>query len=73
MAGYAGFDGFAVVTGFMDTYTKDDGTMADEVWRAWVHKGRLRDQAKARRRKKRAAVAIALMLFLYVLYAVFAP
>jgi hypothetical protein len=42
------------------TPTRDLIPLNEEVWRNWLHKGRLREQAHARRRKRAAGIVIAL-------------
>lgn len=40
----------------------------EQVWRAWVHKGRLREQARARRRWKVVSILTALALMALAIF-----
>ena len=44
----------------MNASKNDRAEVDEEIWRAWVHKGKLRDQASARR--GRIVVTIALVI-----------
>ncbi len=41
----------------MMDYQIETPELTEEVWRAWIHKGKLRDRIRARRRKWIAAIA----------------
>ena len=44
----------------MNTYREDQTTTREELWRAWVQKGKLRDAAAAWRLKAVAGIVIGL-------------
>ena len=44
----------------MDTYTKDEAVVSEELWRAWVQKGKVREEATARKLKVVAGFTLGL-------------
>ena len=61
----------------MDTYTKDQTALdqtalTEELWQAWVQKGKLRDEATALKWKVVAAIAICLFASATAVYFVLA-
>ena len=44
----------------MSTYKEDQTETTEELWRAWVHKGKSRDAAAARKHKVAAGLIITL-------------
>ena len=47
----------------MDTCTKDQTLITEELWRAWVQKGKLRDKATARKAKVLGGIVLVLLAF----------
>jgi hypothetical protein len=45
----------------MYTATNEGSVVNEEIWRAWVQKGRLRDQAKARRGRVLGGIALIIL------------
>lgn len=45
----------------MDTSAEDNSVVTEELWHAWVRKGKLREQAGARRRKRLAGITLVIL------------
>jgi hypothetical protein len=45
----------------MYTSESNESVVNEEIWRAWLQKGRLRDQARARRSKVLGGVTLAIL------------
>ena len=56
----------------MNTYTEDQATMREELWRAWVQRGKLRDAASARKLKVVSGLAVGLAAGAAALYVMLA-
>lgn len=54
----------------MDAYTKDQTDVNEELWRAWVHRGKVREAAAAQKLKAVAGLAIGLLASATGLYLV---
>lgn len=50
----------------MDNRTDDNPAIDEELWRAWVEKGKLRDKATARKLKVLAGIVLALGTGFYI-------
>jgi hypothetical protein len=46
---------------YMDISRDDNPVFTEEMWRAWVRKGRLREQAGVRRRRVRFGIAVVIL------------
>ena len=44
----------------MDTYTNDETAISEELWRTWVRKGKMREEARNRKLKVVAGIALGL-------------
>jgi hypothetical protein len=47
----------------MDTSTDDRSVENEAIWRAWVQKGKLREEAIARKLKRLASIAFTILAF----------
>lgn len=56
----------------MNTYTEDQAAMREELWRAWVQRGKLRDAAAARKLKVVSGLAVGLAAGASALYVMLA-
>ena len=56
----------------MNTYTEDQAAMREELWRAWVQRGKLRDAAAARKLKVVGGLAVGLAAGAVALYVMLA-
>ncbi len=52
----------------MDTSTDDRPLVDEEIWRAWIQKGKLREEATARKLKKLVRIALAILALGTVFY-----
>lgn len=56
----------------MNAYTEDQAAMREELWRAWVQRGKLRDAAAARKLKVVGGLAVGLAAGAAALYVMLA-